>query len=204
MGSEEEKEDKTDNENDAIENASCTVHEEEIVLEAETIITVEKNSSIGLPMTEASDAWLDYLEGGIGFDDSDEEKDVPDDNLSKDKTSLATEVKSTIGLPMTDASEAWMDDLGDGFDFEDSDNENGEQKLNNISKDAAQIDSKIEKDDFVETAQESDDSFIKVEESTTIQKQENTSASKSFGLPMSDTTDEWMTEDYGTINLEDA
>merc|ERR1711976_143718 len=84
-------------------------------------------------------------------------------------------------------------------------NENGELTLINMSTDAARNDYKtlLEKDDFVEIAQEPDDSFIKVEESITIQKQENTPPSKSFGLPMSDTTDEWMTEDYGTINLED-
>merc|ERR1712110_120161 len=197
---------KHDSENIAEETDACPVNEEGIVLEAETIVTVEKNSSIGLPMTQASDAWMDDLEGGDGFDDSDEDvtpsenvitekeeksvkdvssiglpmteaseawmRDIPVEDLSNDKTSLGTEVKSSICLPMKEASEAWMDDLGDGCDFEDSDNENGELKLNNISTDAAQIENQfvLEKEDFVETAQESDDSFIKVEESTATQK----------------------------------
>ena len=50
------------------------------------------------------------------------------------------------------------------------------------------------------------DNFVQEVESTTTQKQSEENCKptpKSLGLPMSDTTDDWMTEDYGTINIDD-
>merc|ERR1712013_917899 len=71
--------------------------------------TEDKKSQIaGLPMDDASDAWMNDDVGTIDSD-SDTDKDGSSDTKEKLK-----ETKPAIsGLPMNDASEAWMnDDVG--------------------------------------------------------------------------------------------
>merc|ERR1719341_2193433 len=90
-------------------------------------IFAEKKFSLGLPMNEASDAWMDDLSDGVGFDDSEEENlkiEEPKDKITEKTDKIVAEKKSSLGLPMNEASDAWMDDLGDGGGLEKSIEEN--------------------------------------------------------------------------------
>ena len=173
----------------------------------------EKTSNLGLPMTEASEAWMDDLGDGDGFDDSDKEDlevDVAEEKSPETIKQKSLEKTSSLGLPMTEASDAWMDDLGDegGFDVSDEDNQEvkvAREKFPDMAKQTPpeRTEDQENKKIFAET-QESVESSIPVKETSTNEKKLKENAdSKSFGLPMADTTDEWMTEDYETINLED-
>merc|ERR1712066_800349 len=81
-------------------------------------LTVEtKPSTIALPMTEASDAWMDQEET-IEMIESDEdeeqeeeekEKDQPETPVTEPEKSTVDTKPPTIALPMTEASDAWMD-----------------------------------------------------------------------------------------------
>merc|ERR1719225_2568360 len=72
--------------------------------------TVAENSSISLPMTEASEAWMDDI-GEADFSESEGEEEQKN--------------------PMTEASDAWMDDTGEA-EFLDSDEE--EETINTDAK----------------------------------------------------------------------
>ena len=72
-------------------------------------------------MTEASEAWMDDLEGGCGFGSSNEDVSSTE-NVTEEMEKPKKEI-SILGLPMTEASEAWMDDVGDGGGFEASEEE---------------------------------------------------------------------------------
>merc|ERR1719308_513917 len=73
-----------------------------------------KPSISGLPMDDASDAWMN---DDVGTIDSDSEQDTDDDNNKESNSNLVQKIQNTKppfnGLPMNDASEAWMD-----YDFE--------------------------------------------------------------------------------------
>merc|ERR1711971_914347 len=100
----------------------------EKIIETEKIVA-EKKSSLGLPMNEASDAWMDDVGEGGGFDDSEEENqeiEEPKEKITETTEKIIAEKISSLGLPMNEASDAWMDDVGDGGGFDDSEEENQE------------------------------------------------------------------------------
>ena len=81
-------------------------------------------------MNEASEAWMDDLGDGGGFDDSEEEnldEKEPKDKINKTTDKDVTEKKSSFGLPMKESSDACMDDLGDGGGFNDMEEETEEK-----------------------------------------------------------------------------
>merc|ERR1712227_554738 len=78
----------------------------------------EYMGNINLPMTEASDAWMDDFEAPAS--DSDDEQEKEEQLEAKEKvldvqktesTKPASEYIANIQLPMTEASDAWMDDF---------------------------------------------------------------------------------------------
>merc|ERR1711981_1461067 len=79
-----------------------------------------KPAIAGLPMEDASDAWMNDDIGTIESDSDDEVKEGPISHVTKveepnpNKEEIQKEVKPAIaGLPMEDASDAWMnDDVG--------------------------------------------------------------------------------------------
>merc|ERR1712110_129480 len=85
----------------------------------------EPQKVISLPMTGASDAWMDDGDT-VGFieDDEDELGKEPQQEAKPtveiEKEIPSSEPQKTIGLPMTDASDAWMDD-GDTVGFMEDD-----------------------------------------------------------------------------------
>merc|ERR1719468_630929 len=91
-------------------------------------VTMEKNvsknsSSLGLPMNEASDAWMDDVGDGAGFDDSEEEileVEEQEEQATETMKKSVTKNSCSLGLPMNQASDAWMDDIGEGAGFDDS------------------------------------------------------------------------------------
>ena len=139
-------------------------------------------------MTEASEAWMDDPGDGCDFEDSDNEDvkldqdylsnkavEIENQNLFENKNTKPDK-ESAKQLPMAETSDAWMESFGEGEGIDES-------------------------EDKRET-----DNFVQEVESTTTQKQSEENCKltpKSLGLPMSDTTDDWMTEDYGTINIDD-
>merc|ERR1712227_730497 len=87
----------------------------------------ENKANISLPMTEASDAWMDDFEAPV-FDSDDEqekdnqlqEKEKVFDTKMTESTKPETESKANISLLMTEASDAWMDDFeAPAFDSDD-------------------------------------------------------------------------------------
>merc|ERR1712032_1106849 len=180
-------EDSSAKENESEEKDSIPMQDEKIdeKKEPDTNIDVKKVASLGLPMTESSEAWMDDLGDGFVFEDSDNEDvklnqdclsnnavEFENQNLFENKNTKPD--KESAKLLMT--SDAWMEAFGEGEGIDESEDER-------------------------ET-----ENFVQEVESTTTQKQSEDNckpAPKSLGLPMSDTTDDWMTEDYGTINIDD-
>merc|ERR1712013_807887 len=146
--------------------------------------TEDKKSQIaGLPMDDASDAWMND-DVGILESDSDEEmepkskdKKVKDRDLEiKEKNEDTKPVLK--GLPMNEASDAWMDDDVGTIESA-SDNESDDSKEKTSSD------------------------KIKVEK-TQPNLKERTEDKKSqiAGLPMDDASDAWMNDDVGTIDSD--
>merc|ERR1712176_1384522 len=107
---------------DSEEENQDIVEPKDKIIETTEKIVAEK-SSLGLPMNEASDAWMDDVGEGGGFDDSDEENQEivePKEKIPETTEKIVTEKKSSLGLPMNEASDAWMDDVGEGGGFDDS------------------------------------------------------------------------------------
>merc|ERR1719397_1284137 len=81
------------------------------VIEPEKITVDTKPSTIDLPMTEASDAWMDQDEtiGMIESDEDEEEEEKQPEIPVTEPEKITVQTKpSTIDLPMTEASDAWM------------------------------------------------------------------------------------------------
>merc|ERR1712045_485130 len=84
--------------------------------------TIPVKSGLGLPMADASNAWMD--DGGEGgFSESDDEEIIsgthlPELQIEEDKNNENAEVKF---LPITESSESWMDEVVGGS-LSDSDN----------------------------------------------------------------------------------
>merc|ERR1712184_222689 len=93
--SEEEIDDKIDKNEKPGDTGIIEDDSDEDVTPTENVITekeeksVKDVSSIGLPMTQASDAWMDDVGDGGGFDDSEEEID---DNIDKNEKPKDTEI----------------------------------------------------------------------------------------------------------------
>merc|ERR1712098_487439 len=96
----------------------------------------------GLPMEDASDAWMNDDVGTIDSDSDDESEDVKSDRKKNQPEESRTETEAEItiqiskekikeikpqiaGLPMEDASDAWMND-DVGTIGSDSDDESGD------------------------------------------------------------------------------
>merc|ERR1712029_1117399 len=100
----------------------------------------ECQANINLPMTEASDAWMDDFEPASS--DSDEEQEKEEHLEEKEKvldiqktesSKPASENKANINLPMTEASDAWMDDFeAPAFDSDDEQEKEQLQEKENV------------------------------------------------------------------------
>jgi len=191
--------------------------------------TEDKKSQIaGLPMDDASDAWMNDDVGTIEFD-SDTDKDGSLDTKEKLK-----ETKPAIsGLPMDDASEAWMND-DVGILESDSDEEIEPKSRDKKVKDRdLEIKEKKEDikpvltglpmneasdawmDDDVGTIDsDSDNESVDSKEKTssvkigeeknqpTLKEKITEVKSQIAGLPMDDASDAWMNDDVGTIDSD--
>merc|ERR1712106_449913 len=129
-----------------------------------------KPAIAGLPMDDASEAWMIDDVGTMDSDSEEESEQKKEVSLVPVEKKLETpkEIKPLIaGLPMDDASEAWMiDDVGN-------------------------MDSASEE----ESEQKKEVSLAPVEE-----KQETPKETKPLiaGLPMDDASEAWMNDDVGT------
>merc|ERR1712013_588980 len=144
--------------------------------------TATKPSIAGLPMTDASDAWMDDDFGTI---DSESETELDESQKIENGRSLCKEEAKTyqqnqekvnnsntptvIGLPMTEASDAWMDD------------------------DVLQIES--------ESENESDKTSINADEK---EHQLHKTRTNQIGLPMNDASDAWMKEIQKLVGYVDV
>merc|ERR1712004_898127 len=90
---------------------------------------IQKPTGISLPMTEASDDWMDD-DVGLTMDDEDEDEVKVEEQVKVEEVKVeeepvkVEEIKkpSGISLPMTEASDDWMDDeVGLTMDDEDED-----------------------------------------------------------------------------------
>merc|ERR1712123_241141 len=158
--------------------------EDEVEKNTETKVQIEekvqqsakhtKPAIAGLPMDDASDAWMN---DDVGTIDSESEDDV--EKLEETTVQIKEEVKQTsedtkpaiAGLPMDDASEAWMND------------------------DVGTIDS-----DSEDQEEENKETAIKIEEK--IQQPPMDTKPAIAGLPMDDASEAWMNDDVGTIDSE--
>merc|ERR1711953_805620 len=95
--------------------------EDEKVKEEEPVKVeeIKKPSGISLPMTEASDDWMDDSVGLTMDEEDEEEEDVKveepvkvEELVKVEEPVKVEEIKkpSGISLPMTEASDDWMDD----------------------------------------------------------------------------------------------
>merc|ERR1712156_933544 len=141
--------------------------------------TVVDQSTISLPMTDTTDAWMDDVEG-IGFSDSEKEDEKP---IVAEVTKNTVAENSSISLPMTEASEAWMDDIGEA-DFSESEGE--EEQKNPVAPE-------VTNDTGVEETKENDKDL------------KNTGGvdQSKIGLPMTEASDAWM-DDVGGAGLSDS
>merc|ERR1712106_225731 len=133
-----------------------------------------KPAIAGLPMDDASDAWMNDDVGTIDSESEDETVQAKESTLKELATVQAPtkDVKPAIaGLPMTDASDAWMDD-----------------DVGTIMSDS---------EDEIENIQESE-KFVPNE------KQQTVDPKKSYaGLPTDTVTDAWMNDDLGSLDSEE-
>merc|ERR1719513_468093 len=193
----------------------------------------EKNEDIkpvlkGLPMNEASDAWMDDDVGTIESDSDNESVDSKEKTSSekikveknqptlKEKT---TEVKSQIaGLPMDDASDAWMnDDVGTIDSDSDSDKDSSLDTKEKLKETKPSI-SGLLMDDASEAWMNDDvgimdsDSDEEIEPKSKdkkvgdrdleIKEKKEEIKPALTGLPMNEASDAWMDDDVGTIDSD--
>merc|ERR1712066_250997 len=141
------------------------------VTEPEKSTVETKPSTIGLPMTEASDAWMDQEEtiGMIESDEDEEEKDKeqPEIPVTEPEKSTVETKPSTIGLPMTEASDAWMDQ---------------EETIGMIESDEDEEQEEEEKEQPETPVTEPEKSTVDIKLSN-------------IGLPMTEASDAWMDQD---------
>merc|ERR1719232_463722 len=105
------------------ENLEVEEQKEKATLTMDKSVT-KNSSSLGLPMNEASEAWMDDVGDGVSFDDSEGEileVEIPEKKTAdtNDKVIIESEKNLSISLPMNELSNAWGDDLGDAEAFDD-------------------------------------------------------------------------------------
>merc|ERR1712013_45806 len=193
----------------------------------------EKNEDIkpvlkGLPMNEASDAWMDDDVGTIESDSDNESVDSKEKTSSqkikveknqptlKEKT---TEVKSQIaGLPMDDASDAWMNDDVGSIDSDSDTDKDGSLDTKEKIKETKPSISGLLMDDASEAWMNDDvgimdsDSDEEIEPKSKDKKVEDRDLEIKekkeeikpalTGLPMNEASDAWMDDDVGTIDSD--
>merc|ERR1719348_1825969 len=178
-----------------IEEAAVEIEESRVSKTIEKKIEQEKEileskAAISLPMTGATEAWMDDDDNFGGFsssdDDQGDEDKMPEENIEKieaEKEVLKSKV--ALSLPMTGATEAWMDedDKFDGFSSSDDDQVNEDEMLKampeeNVKKEAA----------------------VEIEESAEILK-----SKAAISLPMTGATEAWMDDDenFGGFSSSD-
>ena len=147
----------------------------------ETVSANPPNTTTGfkpLPMTEASDSWMDDdVGGGFSMEDEEDAEEPPESKPEEKKEEKPVEANppnTSAGfkpLPMTEASDAWMNDDDVGFS--------------------------MEYEDEGESVQEKEE-----KEKPIAANAPNTS--KGFKpLPMTDASDSWMDDDVGGFYIED-
>merc|ERR1719320_2340646 len=167
----------SDSEDETDQSKETTFKEPTVIQQQRT---ATKPSITGLPMTDASDAWMDDDFGTI---DSESETELDESQKIENGRSLCKEEAKTyqqnqekdnngntptvIGLPMTEASDAWSDD------------------------DVLQIES--------ESENESDKASINAVEK---EHQLHKTRTNQIGLPMNDASDAWMKDEIGTIDSD--
>merc|ERR1711933_134423 len=97
---------------EARKSLNISIHDEATSCnEGEKVETIPVKSTLGLPMADASDAWMDDVGEG-GFSESDDEEIISGTYLPsmqiEDNNNEIAEVKF---LPITESSEAWMDEV---------------------------------------------------------------------------------------------
>eukprot|EP00092_Neocalanus_flemingeri_P009172 GFUD01009873.1.p1 GENE.GFUD01009873.1~~GFUD01009873.1.p1 ORF type:complete len:2234 (-),score=822.51 GFUD01009873.1:392-6148(-) len=158
-------------------------------------IQIDTKSTIaGLPMDDASDAWMNDDVGTIDSDSEDEVEQIKETCVQIEEKIQIKEVAVNIeekiqptpdtkpafaGLPLDDASDAWMndDDVGIIDSESDDEEENNKDEVKEIKEAAVKIDVKIQE--------------IQIDTKSTI-----------AGLPMDDASDAWMNDDVGTIDSD--
>ena len=200
--------------------------------------TIPVKSGLGLPMADASDAWMDDVGEGGFLESDDEEINTHHSDEENKKDSHATSsdegenlVKFTLGLPMADASDAWMDDVGEGG-FSESDNEeiisgthlpemqieednnNGMAEVKSLpitESSEAWMDEVVggslsDSNNCQIFASEIQSENEKIEENVVIVQDETfiTAKETSFKLPMTEAKDDWMADDFGQIDSDES
>merc|ERR1712106_422370 len=132
----------SESEDDVEQNKETTVQIEEKVQQS---AKDTKPAIAGLPMDDASDAWMNDDVGTIDSESENDEEKVEETTVKEEVKQTSEDSKPAIaGLPMDDASEAWMnDDVGTiDSDSEDQEEENKEaaikieEKIQQSAKDA--------------------------------------------------------------------
>merc|ERR1719348_2022805 len=129
-----------------IEEAAVEIEESRVSKTIEKKIEQEKEileskAAISLPMTGATEAWMDDDDNFGGFsssdDDQGDEDKMPEENIEQieaEKEVLKSKV--ALSLPMTGATEAWMDedDKFGGFSSSDDDQVAEDEIANKMSE----------------------------------------------------------------------
>merc|ERR1712106_968090 len=162
----------SESEDDVEQNKETTVQIEEKVQQS---AKDTKPAIAGLPMDDASDAWMSDDVGTIDSDSEDQEEENKETAIKIEEKiqQRSMDTKPAIaGLPMDDASEAWMnDDVG----TIDSESEDEDEKIREAT---------------VQTKE-------KIDQPSKVTKP------SIAGLPMDDASDAWMNDDVGTIDSDD-
>merc|ERR1719232_840514 len=166
--------------NDAFESPNIESNKKEATRELVTTAEVEQKkaletkTNILLPMTEASDAWMDDFEAPEFESDEDElveakkterENDKSNEEIvqieeTKDKQFLDNK-KENISLPMVGASDAWMDDFEVTLTVSDSETEDTEANIQDIKSAIDSIKSK-EQEKFSLPMNEASEAWMEV------------------------------------------
>jgi len=162
-----------------------------------------KPAIAGLPMDEASDAWMNDEVGTMDFESDNESTEAGQKNNSCDRKSQPDlqEIVDVIkpqasGLPMTEASDAWMNDDVGTIDLDSEDEIDIKQKCIETKESKPFAHPEVIKERLLTTKEMVKDDNSKLEEMTEEMKPAIT------GLPMDDASDAWMNDDVGTIESD--
>merc|ERR1719300_136461 len=143
---------------------------------------LESKAAISLPMTGATEAWMDDDDNFGGFSSSDEDqvnenkmpKAMPETNIKE-----VLESKAAISLPMIGATEAWMDDDDNfgGFSSSDDDQVDEDKITNTIQEEQIKEKATVEIEDGAEMK--------------AIAEKEILKSKAAISLPMTGATEAW-------------